>query len=45
MEEFGGLIGFRVNDLKENYGFSSADLNIFEYPKEELENSKSKVYF
>lgn len=46
MEEFGGLIGFRVNDLKENYGFSSADLNIFEYPsKEELEKFEIKSLF
>ena len=46
MEEFGGLIGFRVNDLKENYGFSSADLNIFGYPsEEELENFKIKSLF
>ena len=46
MEEFGGLIGFRVDDLKENYGFKNNDLNIFEYPtNEELKKFKIKSLF
>ena len=35
MEEFGGLIGFRVSDLIENYGFKKNELEIYNYPSKE----------
>ena len=35
MEEFGGLIGFRVSDLIEDYGFKKNELEIYTYPSEE----------
>jgi len=33
MEEFGGLIGFRVSDLLENYNFKNHELEIYKYLK------------
>jgi N-acetyl sugar amidotransferase len=46
MEEFGGLIGLRVNDLVENYEFKNSDLSIFKYPdQEELEKLNLKSLF
>ena len=32
LEEFGGLLGMRVSDLHEAYGFNPKDLNPYEYP-------------
>ena len=32
MEEFGGLMGFRVSDLIENYDFKKHELEIYNYP-------------
>ena len=32
MEEFGGLIGFRVSDLIDNYNFKKHELEIYNYP-------------
>ena len=46
MEEFGGLIGLRVSDLIEIYGFSKKELAIYSYPSsEELEKFKIKSIF
>ena len=46
MEEFGGLIGLRVSDLIEIYGFSSKELGIYSYPSsEELDKFKIKSIF
>lgn len=46
MEEFGGLIGFRVSDLIENYNFKSHELEIYEYPKlEDLKKHSIKGIF
>ena len=42
LEEFGGLLGMRVSDLHEAYGFNPKDLNPYEYPTNE-ELSKFKV--
>ena len=36
MEEFGGLIGFRVSDLIENHGFKKHELEIYDYPSKEI---------
>lgn len=36
MEEFGGLIGFRVSDLVENHGFKKHELEIYNYPSKEI---------
>ena len=36
MEEFGGLIGFRVSDLIENHSFKKNELEIYDYPKEDI---------
>ncbi len=36
MEEFGGLIGFRVSDLVENHGFKKQELEIYNYPSKEI---------
>ena len=41
MEEFGGLIGFRVSDLIENYGFKKHELEIYNYPTEKTLKEKS----
>jgi N-acetyl sugar amidotransferase len=41
MEEFGGLIGFRVSDLIENYGFKKHKLEIYNYPSEKILKEKS----
>lgn len=41
MEEFGGLIGFRVSDLIENYNFKKHELEIYNYPDEKILNNKS----
>lgn len=41
MEEFGGLIGFRVSDLIENYGFKKHELEIYNYPSEKILKEKS----
>ena len=35
LEEFGGLIGLRVNDFIENYEFKKEELEIYNYPSEE----------
>ncbi len=46
LEEFGGLIGLRVNDLIENYGFTKSELEIYNYPtKEELSEFKIRSIF
>ena len=46
LEEFGGLIGLRVNDFIENYGFKKEDLDIYNYPtQEDLNNFKIKSVF
>lgn len=46
LEEFGGLIGLRVNDFVENYGFNKSELEIYNYPSgEELGNFKIKSVF
>ena len=41
LEEFGGLIGFRVSDLIENHGFKKHELEIYDYPREEILKEKS----
>lgn len=41
MEEFGGLIGFRVSDLIENHGFKKNELEIYDYPDEKILKKKS----
>jgi len=41
MEEFGGLIGFRVSDLIENYDFKKHELEIYNYPSQEKLKEKS----
>ncbi len=41
MEEFGGLIGFRVSDLIENYNFKKHELEIYNYPDENILKNKS----
>ena len=41
MEEFGGLIGFRVSDLIENHGFKKHELEIYNYPNENFLKQKS----
>ena len=41
LEEFGGLIGFRVSDLIENHGFKKHELEMYNYPSEELLKEKS----
>ena len=46
MEEFGGLIGLRVSDLIEIYGFTKKQLGIYSYPtSEELDKFKIKSIF
>jgi len=46
MEEFGGLIGLRVEDLINHYGFKEKDLEFIKYPSlDELNNSKIKSIF
>ena len=41
MEEFGGLIGFRVSDLTETYGFKNHELEIYKYPENKILKEKS----
>lgn len=41
MEEFGGLIGFRVSDLIENHGFKKNELEIYDYPTQNILKKKS----
>ena len=41
MEEFGGLNGFRVSDLIENYNFKKHELEIYNYPSQEDLKEKS----
>jgi N-acetyl sugar amidotransferase len=41
MEEFGGLIGFRVSDLIDTYNFKNHELEIYKYPSVELLKEKS----
>ncbi len=41
MEEFGGLIGFRVSDLIDNYDFKKHELEIYNYPSREKLKEKS----
>ena len=35
LEEFGGLLGLRVSDLSEAYGFSESDLIPYQYPSDD----------
>ena len=44
MEEFGGLIGLRVNDLVENYGFKNSDLSMFTYPNHKALDKQLKKF-
>lgn len=41
MEEFGGLIGYRVSDLLENHDFKKYELDIYNYPNKEILKKKS----
>lgn len=41
MEEFGGLIGFRVSDLIESYDFKPHELEIYNYPDSNILKEKS----
>ena len=41
MEEFGGLIGFRVSDLIENHNFKKHELEIYNYPDTKILKEKS----
>ena len=41
LEEFGGLIGFRVSDLIENHGFKKHELEIYDYPNKAILKEKS----
>ncbi len=41
MEEFGGLIGFRVSDLIESYNFKKHELEIYNYPDIKILKEKS----
>ena len=41
MEEFGGLIGFRVSDLIENHNFKKHELEIYNYPDVKILKEKS----
>ncbi len=41
MDEFGGLIGFRVSDLIENHGFKKHELEYYNYPQEDALKDKS----
>ena len=41
MEEFGGLIGFRVSDLIDNYNFKKHELEIYNYPDAKFLKEKS----
>ena len=43
MEEFGGLIGYRVSDLLENHDFKKYELDIYNYPNKEI--LKKKINF
>jgi len=46
MEEFGGLIGFRVSDLVENHNFTHDEIEIYKYPKKiDLEKKSIKGIF
>jgi len=46
LEEFGGLIGLRVNDFIDNHNFKKEELEIYTYPtKEELRRFKIKSIF
>ena len=46
LEEFGGLMGLRVNDFIENYNFKKEELEIYTYPtKEDLKKFKIKSVF
>ncbi len=46
MEEFGGLIGFRVSDLVENHNFTHDEVEIYKYPKKtDLEKKSIKGIF
>ncbi len=46
MEEFGGLIGFRVSDLIENHDFKKHELEIYNYPDKKIlkENSIHGIF-
>ena len=41
MEEFGGLIGFRVSDLIDSYNFKKQELEIYNYPDVDVLKEKS----
>ena len=46
MEEFGGLIGFRVSDLIDTYGFKNHELEIYKYPSVTfLKRNQLKEFF
>jgi N-acetyl sugar amidotransferase len=46
LEEFGGLIGLRVNDLYTHYGFEKKELEFLEYPSaEELKKVNINAIF
>ncbi len=42
LEEFGGLLGLRLTDLIEHYGFKSQDLEFYKYPEKKV-ISQSKI--
>jgi N-acetyl sugar amidotransferase len=43
LEEFGGLMGFRVSDLIENYSFKEYELEIYNYPEEQILKENSVI--
>jgi N-acetyl sugar amidotransferase len=46
MEEFGGLIGLRVSDLTQHYGFKNSEVEFLKYPeKEELKQNNIQSIF
>ena len=46
LEEFGGLLGLRVTDLVESYGFTPSELYMYQYPSdEELNNAQTTGLF
>tara|TARA_Y100000590_G_C15747383_1_gene1022676 strand:+ start:566 stop:1681 length:1116 start_codon:yes stop_codon:yes gene_type:complete len=46
MEEFGGLMGFRVSDLSNDHKFQESDLEIYKYPNQkDLEENSIKGVF
>jgi N-acetyl sugar amidotransferase len=46
MDEFGGLIGLRVSDLTQHYGFKNSELEFLEYPEiDELKKNNIQSIF